>query len=1074
MANGTGTGGFDIDGKLQTYDVGVVKEEESSTPYDRGTIRVDSRPKDLSNGTKKTLASYLSKMTLAREGPQALPRQSNAYPIDADLGPPATLLDPYGNTSPLPTGGPNTNRFAKDGPALRSRSDDAVQLDATFRRGLAAASGPNPEDGHNLFQDIAVPPGGAGSLLDSTVVLTGDADFGAGSEPFSLDAKKTQLNEKVAAGAYTKSLLSRNRFVAGQDRYVASSPGKLTIEDQINPQQFVRGYKPGSSKVPSDAQRVSFGQLAQVGTNLMVRTTKELGSLGDGYSPASSKAEANAILPTLQQIGVERIETELLEGRSVFESLPFAPIKSEQVTNFSKLSWGALNSALDQYGGVSNFGMQLLAVSLVTGAIVAIDVLGLIFGLMPTTAVVSDQNGKNIAPRDPLGRLPIGSSVANSTPIDTNSIGGLVKSLLSGNLAITSLFGIRPTHNKFSTCVSRGALAFFGLDGTSISDVLKNALSLSQHPGYVTAMARAFSRSFLRIADSLKSLVDAFGVGLTSGIKQLLGFVDFFRQSRFIGTINLFASLGDSIITEFDSKFLDTVATTGFGEKVSKIDAYPNSPGGAHVKNRLRGISTPTTAWSTGTAKDMLIKPQSYSTYDYIDRPKIDLSIVESSDKRNVFDNPYLSSSDNRFSDQLRESMEEELESEYLPFYISDLRTNEIVSFHAFLASLTDGYTASYDSTDAIGRVEAVKIYKNTSRKVDFSFYMAAMSDVDFDYMWTKINKLTTLVYPQYSAGKEITSTQNGRSYRVSVPFSQVMSAAPMVRVRIGDLITSNYSKFNLARLFGYKNPTASFGSEDDSSKKKAEEERSSAEQRKLQEQALLMNPILNKTYHLSDELNQTAFKGGKSDSYVYSIKGPFPSGLLLKVVDVGENGVGVVAEVIVNPSLDAGISGATLVNLYGNRSNEKQNIIGKKFVFNSGRLRPTGDTIAYIKSEIKKKEGASAAAAAAAGGSSGSSDVVRTAAQFIDEKNNPVTKSFKSVGGRGLAGFIESLNFEWFDRTPWNVNATASNDLKGRRTPMMCKVSVAFSPIHDISPGIDHHGFNRAPIYPVGPLSNR
>ena len=32
--------------------------------------------------------------------------------------------------------------------------------------------------------------------------------------------------------------------------------------------------------------------------------------------------------------------------------------------------------------------------------------------------------------------------------------------------------------------------------------------------------------------------------------------------------------------------------------------------------------------------------------------------------------------------------------------------------------------------------------------------------------------------------------------------------------------------------------------------------------------------------------------------------------------------------------------------------------------------------------------------------------------------------------------------------------------------------MSCAFAPIHDIPPGMDHEGFNRAPIYNVGRLS--
>ena len=88
-----------------------------------------------------------------------------------------------------------------------------------------------------------------------------------------------------------------------------------------------------------------------------------------------------------------------------------------------------------------------------------------------------------------------------------------------------------------------------------------------------------------------------------------------------------------------------------------------------------------------------------------------------------------------------------------MPFYFHDVRTNEIISFHAFLGSLTDDYSASYDSVDAFGRVESIKTYKNTHRKIGFSFHIAALDSEDFDYMWSKINKLVTMLYPQFTEG---------------------------------------------------------------------------------------------------------------------------------------------------------------------------------------------------------------------------------------------------------------------------------------------------------------------------------
>jgi hypothetical protein len=53
-------------------------------------------------------------------------------------------------------------------------------------------------------------------------------------------------------------------------------------------------------------------------------------------------------------------------------------------------------------------------------------------------------------------------------------------------------------------------------------------------------------------------------------------------------------------------------------------------------------------------------------------------------------------------------------------------------------------------------------------------------------------------------------------------------------------------------------------------------------------------------------------------------------------------------------------------------------------------------------------------------------------------------------------------MNFDWYDKTMWGTDP-------GSRAPLMCKVTIAFSPIHDITPGLDSQGFNRAPIYPIG-----
>ena len=59
----------------------------------------------------------------------------------------------------------------------------------------------------------------------------------------------------------------------------------------------------------------------------------------------------------------------------------------------------------------------------------------------------------------------------------------------------------------------------------------------------------------------------------------------------------------------------------------------------------------------------------------------------------------------------------------------------------------------------------------------------------------------------------------------------------------------------------------------------------------------------------------------------------------------------------------------------------------------------------------------------------------------------NPIVKSFESTSGRGLAGVITSLSYK------------------------VAKVSVSYEVIHDLPPGLDHSGFDRAPLYNVGDI---
>ena len=131
--------------------------------------------------------------------------------------------------------------------------------------------------------------------------------------------------------------------------------------------------------------------------------------------------------------------------------------------------------------------------------------------------------------------------------------------------------------------------------------------------------------------------------------------------------------------------------------------------------------------------------------------------------------------------------MERLLEKEYVPFYFHDMRTNEIIAFHAFLKSLNETYGPSWNSESFYGRVDNVQTYAgNTARRITLSFMVAALNRVDFDIMWKKVNKLVTLVYPQF--GKRLVHGDPA----TSIPHSAPIIGAPVCRMRIGDLIKTN------------------------------------------------------------------------------------------------------------------------------------------------------------------------------------------------------------------------------------------------------------------------------------------
>ena len=120
----------------------------------------------------------------------------------------------------------------------------------------------------------------------------------------------------------------------------------------------------------------------------------------------------------------------------------------------------------------------------------------------------------------------------------------------------------------------------------------------------------------------------------------------------------------------------------------------------------------------------------------------------------------------------------------YLPLVFQDLRdkVETFLYFRAFIKpdSVTETFTPTWNSQNYYGRVDAVPIYMNTSRIINFSFDVAAFQPADLPIIYRKIHKLQSMVYPLFDN-------------------QGFLSAGPIVRFRMGDLFsTTNRGKRGL------------------------------------------------------------------------------------------------------------------------------------------------------------------------------------------------------------------------------------------------------------------------------------
>ena len=804
--------------------------------------------------------------------------------------------------------------------------------------------------------------------------------------------------------AVSKALLN-NRFNPDEEKTPFVLNGE--VSDVVAGEQTQFGvYNP-------DGVPINLEQLGKVGRSLALNA---VGEFIDG-DPDSFKVAAGALIPGEAQLAATKLSPQQMYARNAFG----APTKitTEGTVRVGKGggSYGQLNSFAEPFDGFLPIGMTLLGVILVIALRLVLQLLLLLLGL-----IVKPNTDKNtVPPHGPFIKGQFGRPDPSNGLIRLRDI------------------GIINTERDFLTSVDVGLDVFFEFSG---GDVLR----VAQAPGFYTNFVRAIIRSSNTIVNSI---ADVFSPGSNplAAAQAALGVVDVLKSSKIIAFLNILAQLGDKALS---------INELGFNEDASPISIQDRIKDGPAARTAKSRVDNHRLAWRNSAAPSKYLVPDEVITADILNGggTTANVSRIVAGLGGRVARRAEIQN--DRISADVVKDIEDQLEAEYVPFYFHDLRTNEIISFPAFLESLEDQYSTNYESTQAYGRVDPVRTYSNTERTLSLAFTTVATSPEDFDEMWWKINMLVSMLYPQWSQGRQVLGKFGGNDVSFVQPFSQIPTASPMIRLRVGDVVRSNYSKFGLARLFG-------FGSDKNTIDENASQALKDVEILKravtIEKERMMEDPALSAKDGVGYAPGDVAFLMPKFEGYIEPTK-----------ASRGLPGIRLASQLTRRLRL----SGATKVKITGqpDRGGYGEHAVTYYFVevLDAQAKEQQGTWLCTHSDLFPSVEDIANSQKALVAGVNAIEDLDPSVLfgndGFMSPSQNGIVRSFNTTRGRGLAGFITTFNIAEMAQMQW------ATERYGARAPKYVKINLTFAPVHDIAPGLDHRGFNRAPIYPVGDIA--
>lgn len=1019
---------------------------------------LDESQKDIRQDSKRKLGDYLSKRTTGGSETFTPPEQGggeytylpstpNKYPIE----PSSTEVAANASvTLPLDS---NQKTFASQNDINRSYESNIKQQVSI--NPSAYRNNPSVPDGNEVLSSDSTK-----NLIESKVLsqnrFTSSNKFTSGQFKNSQPASPINENENIFDTMRKAALASMLNAAGG-----SSGPGNLFGINDDKGEDTVKNELARIGIAPFNPEKVNVDDL-----RLLDKNKKNISP----PRPEGDQSYFQKWYGRDTQFSGEGMINPDVDDLNGFENNTDVTGASE--VQYNKKTYGQLNSYLKNFSGtgtISEIGLALLAYGALFLAVAVVSlIISLIVGRLPRPNPQTQTLplGSERGPR--FGQFLFGNDEESGFTVILQNIGNIISKLLG---VMQPYDG--PILISYWTAALEGALSIIGVDTDAIADnpsggLVSSAANITINfgtaPGYYLVLIREIARdlSFGVSQSALESSI--FGIFNAISNLKLVRFVDTCAR---LGIVNQARRDRDNS-SDADDASRDKVAGAPDTIPVTLTTNYW-AVAQARVGRSREVIGSKRLAWShtsigyTRTeliTKDMLRAYKNYPIEAGGGKTSGIAAVRKLRSKKVVSDT-------GRIDDETRRYHEDLLDAEYMPFYFHDLRTNEILSFHAFLSSLSDSFSPNYSSVDGFGRMDSIQIYKNTTRSIGLGFFVVATSPEDHDNMWHSINKFVNMVYPQWNDGDEINDGNNV----FTQPFSQTIASSPMVRMRIGDVIHSNYSRFALGRIFGLDKSSSKIGGTDSDVNADAQNVDGSIGDITTRTEDIDTPNFVKPTGNSSLNLNRSPSAAGEND-------------LISAASDTILAGI--------NPS--TGEINPGRYKLYTSREDAIAQTGGKT----KRLLKSNAKIIAYVPSDNRRDNSSLLVAeldskqtfnnveythavvksddftvnnqpSPAPPPIPSATITQNTQASFLDPTINPIVRSFEDgAGGRGLAGFITSLTVDYGNTdVTWGVE-------QGSRAPTIVSLSINFAPIHDIPMGLGADGTARSVAYPVGDITRQ